>query len=272
MRARRQPPSSALASSVRPSGSTVSTLACGRAMMWVATTSPTFAALRDARLDRGLHRRDVAAHDGGHVAAAGLLVADELDLGGLHHRVGRLDHRGEPAGLDHSQCVCHCLRPSPLRGACRRGGGAMPSRRGPSRPSIAATAARQPTSMSRLLAAEVHAAHRAERADLEDVDRGGLLGLVGGQRRVGRGLHLEHVQRLPAEDHVPVPGPVDQLGLVVVDVADDLARQDPRLDPRGLLDADLREDRRAGGPDLRLRRRVDLEQAEEPLDDLHRRA
>src|ERR1043165_2095125 len=53
---------------------------------------------------RGLDRRHVAAHDGGDEARADLLVADERDVGGLHHRVSRLDHRHQSLGLDHSQC------------------------------------------------------------------------------------------------------------------------------------------------------------------------
>ena len=47
-------------------------------------------------IDGGLDRGDVATHDGGDVAATGLLVADQLDLGGLDHRVSGLDHGGEP--------------------------------------------------------------------------------------------------------------------------------------------------------------------------------
>ena len=39
-------PPSAFASSSRPSGSTRSTLTCGRAITWLATTSPTLAAFR----------------------------------------------------------------------------------------------------------------------------------------------------------------------------------------------------------------------------------
>src|SRR5205085_11613715 len=60
-----------------------------------------------AGLGRGLHRRNVAAHDGGDVAAADLLVADQLDLRGFYHRVGGLDHADEALGLDEAQCVCH---------------------------------------------------------------------------------------------------------------------------------------------------------------------
>src|ERR1019366_7644437 len=60
-----------------------------------------------ARVHGRLHGRHVAADDGGHVTAPRLLVAHELHLRGLHHRVGRFDHRREGAALDHSQCFSH---------------------------------------------------------------------------------------------------------------------------------------------------------------------
>jgi hypothetical protein len=62
-----------------------------------------------ARLGRRLHGRDVAAHDRGHVAPAGLLVADELDLRGLDHGVGGLDHTDKAFHFDHSERVSHFL-------------------------------------------------------------------------------------------------------------------------------------------------------------------
>src|SRR5262245_43997343 len=55
---------------------------------------------RLAGFGRRAHRRDVAADDRGDIAAADLLVADQLHLGGLHHRVRGFDHRDEAAGLD----------------------------------------------------------------------------------------------------------------------------------------------------------------------------
>src|SRR5215475_416556 len=58
---------------------------------------------------------DVAAHDRGHVATAGLLVPDELDLGGLDHRVGGLDHADETLDLDHSKRVSHASSPASCR-------------------------------------------------------------------------------------------------------------------------------------------------------------
>src|SRR5262245_58865570 len=67
-----------------------------------------------AGLGGGAHRGDVAAHDRGDEAAAGLLVTDQLDLGGLHHGVGGLDHAGEPLHFDHSKRVSHSRLSSKL--------------------------------------------------------------------------------------------------------------------------------------------------------------
>ena len=55
------------------------------------------------RVDGG----DVAADDGGHVAGADLLPADQRDLRGLDHGIGRLDHGDQALGLDHSQRLSH---------------------------------------------------------------------------------------------------------------------------------------------------------------------
>src|SRR5215207_1925774 len=52
----------------------------------------------------GLDGGDVAADDGRDEARADLLVADQRDVGGLHHRVGRLDHRHQPLRLNHAEC------------------------------------------------------------------------------------------------------------------------------------------------------------------------
>ena len=60
-----------------------------------------------ARIGGGLHRGDIAAHDGGDVAGADLLPADQRNLRGLHHGVGRLNHRDEALGLDHPECFTH---------------------------------------------------------------------------------------------------------------------------------------------------------------------
>src|ERR1700756_5998828 len=73
-----------------------------------------------------------------------------------------------------------------------------------------------------LLAAEVDAAEAAEGAHLEDVDVRGLLGLVRGDGGVAGRRAFEDVERLPGKDHVAVPRAVDELRVVVGDVADDL--------------------------------------------------
>src|SRR5512140_2270846 len=64
-----------------------------------------------AGLGRRLDGRDVATHDCGHVAAAGLLVTDELDLGRLDHGVGGFDHADETLDFDHSKRVSHSCSP-----------------------------------------------------------------------------------------------------------------------------------------------------------------
>ena len=61
-----------------------------------------------AGVGRGLHRRDVAAHDGGHVAGADLLPADQRDLRRLDHGVGGLDHRDQALCFDHPERLTHC--------------------------------------------------------------------------------------------------------------------------------------------------------------------
>src|SRR5262245_19136192 len=58
-----------------------------------------------AGFDRGLDRRDVAAHHRGHEAAAGFLVAHQPDIGGLDHRVARLDQGDEAARLDQPESL-----------------------------------------------------------------------------------------------------------------------------------------------------------------------
>src|SRR5688572_3210819 len=60
-----------------------------------------------AGVGRRLDRRDIAADDCRYVAGPDLLPADQRDLGGLDHRVGRLDHGNQPLGLDHSQRLTH---------------------------------------------------------------------------------------------------------------------------------------------------------------------
>src|SRR5436190_9085057 len=81
-----------------------------------------------------------------------------------------------------------------------------------------------------LFPTEVHPAERTEGAHLEHVDVRRLLRLVRGDGGVAGRRALEDVERLPRQNHVAVPGPVDELRVVVGDVADDLARRDLRLD------------------------------------------
>ena len=65
---------------------------------------------RRAGIGGRLHRSDVAAHDGRHQPGIDLLPADEHDVGGLDHRVGRFDHADQPARLDHAQRIANLRR------------------------------------------------------------------------------------------------------------------------------------------------------------------
>src|SRR4029077_7471881 len=60
---------------------------------------------RGAGVRRGLHGSDIAADDRGDQSRVDLLPADEYDVGGLHHRVGRFDHADQAARLDHAERV-----------------------------------------------------------------------------------------------------------------------------------------------------------------------
>ena len=73
-------------------------------MTWAAISLPRSVDFGFARLDRGGDRRQVAADDHGDVAAAELLLADDLDVGRLAGRVDRLEHGGETLGFDEAQC------------------------------------------------------------------------------------------------------------------------------------------------------------------------
>ena len=53
---------------------------------------------------RRLHRAHVAPDHDGDEAGADLLLADQLDIGRLHHGVCRLNRPDEAPGLHHSQC------------------------------------------------------------------------------------------------------------------------------------------------------------------------
>src|SRR5437764_836514 len=75
---------------------------------------------------------------------------------------------------------------------------------------------------------------------------GRLLRLVGSGGGVPGRRALQHVERLPGHDHVAVAGAVDQLAVVVGDVADDLAGGDLRLDALALVEIEHLQDGPAG--------------------------
>ena len=58
---------------------------------------------RGPGVGRGFYRPDVAPYHHGHVAGADVFLADQHDVGRLHHCIGCLDRPDEPFGLDHSQ-------------------------------------------------------------------------------------------------------------------------------------------------------------------------
>ena len=72
-------------------------------------------------------------------------------------------------------------------------------------------------------------------------------------------LALEDEQRLARQHHHTRRGAVDDLRLVGLDAADDLVREDARLQPLVLLDTEMLEDRRAGLQDFTLVVVMDLE-------------
>ena len=74
------------------------------------------------RVGGGLHRSHVAADDRGDQARVDFLPADEDDVGGLQHRVSRLDHADQPDRLDHAERLAgeHSLRRHRVLG-CRHG-------------------------------------------------------------------------------------------------------------------------------------------------------
>lgn len=83
-----------------------STSAWGRGMTWTEISSPTFSAAAALAVGGRLHRAHVAPHHDGHQAAAHLLLAHQLHVGGFHHGVGRLDGAHQSFCLHHTQCVC----------------------------------------------------------------------------------------------------------------------------------------------------------------------
>src|SRR5437867_1498468 len=120
-----------------------------------------------------------------------------------------------------------------------------------------------------LVAADVDAAEAAERPDFEDVDLGGFLGLVGGKRGVrGRGdFHREKC--VARQDHVAVPGAVDEHRVVIVDAADDVVAVNLWLVSAFLFEIKRGQNCRAGLADISLRLGVNLQHAIEAFDDLH---
>src|SRR5687767_11503389 len=60
-----------------------------------------------AGIRSGFDRRDVAAHDGRHIARANLFPTHQAHLGGLDHGIGGLNHGHQALGLDHPERFAH---------------------------------------------------------------------------------------------------------------------------------------------------------------------
>ena len=56
-----------------------------------------------ARIGRRFDGAHIAAHHHGDVAGADVFLADQRDVGGLYHRIGRLDGPDQSAGFDETQ-------------------------------------------------------------------------------------------------------------------------------------------------------------------------
>ena len=69
------------------------------------------------------------------------------------------------------------------------------------------------------LAAQIDAAETADGPDLQYVQIGSFLRLVGGQGRIGRRGHFHDVERLPGQDHLSMTNAVDELRLMWVEIA-----------------------------------------------------
>src|SRR5262245_30332509 len=120
-----------------------------------------------------------------------------------------------------------------------------------------------------LLPAQVDTPEAAECLHLKNVDFGGFLGFIGGKGGIPSGFDFQHIERLPGENHVAVTHPVNQLSLVGVNIADDLAGYDARLEALVFGTSQRFQDGCTGGARLRLAARMDFQQSVEALDDLH---
>src|SRR5262245_12060316 len=56
-----------------------------------------------AGIRRRLDRADISSYQNGHIALADVLLADQDDVSGLDHRVGRFHRPNEPARFNHAK-------------------------------------------------------------------------------------------------------------------------------------------------------------------------
>ena len=87
----------------QPIGKIWSSPSAGRGITWTPTSSPTRRAAAAPASVAAFTDGDVPADDRGDQPGVDLLPADEDDVGRLDHRVGRLDHADQAAGLHHAE-------------------------------------------------------------------------------------------------------------------------------------------------------------------------
>lgn len=104
--------------------------------------------------------------------------------------------------------------------------------------------------------------------DLQNINLSRFFRFVGGEGGEGGGDDFEDVEGLPREDHLAASGAVDQLGLVGVEVTDDLAGDDFGTEPIVFIHAEGFEDGSSGCAGFALVRRVNFEQTVKPFDHL----
>jgi hypothetical protein len=64
---------------------------------------------RGTGIGRRFDRSDITAHDRRYESGTDLFISDELHVGRLDHRIGRLDRGNQTLRLNHSQCFLHLL-------------------------------------------------------------------------------------------------------------------------------------------------------------------
>src|SRR5512132_4471809 len=64
-----------------------------------------------ARIGRGFYGCHISAHNRGNESRADFFVADQSNVCGLHHSIGRFNHRDQTFGFNHAECFLHSVAP-----------------------------------------------------------------------------------------------------------------------------------------------------------------